>query len=74
MKTSEPQKTPEKAKKAAATPAKPKKVSPAKPEPDEEAIRQKAHEIYMERMSRGEVGTPEKDWDKARKALKKSKK
>ena len=64
MKTSETKKTTAKA----------KKVSPPKPEPDEESIRAKALEIYHERMVRGEEGTPEEDWERAKKALKKSKK
>jgi|LSQX01.3.fsa_nt_gb hypothetical protein len=76
MKTTETKKTTTKVKKdtpASANP-KPKKVTPSKPEPDEEAVRRKALEIYNERMSRGVSGTPEEDWDKAKKALKKSKK
>lgn len=76
MKTSTPKKTTANPKKStsASTAAKPKKVTPSKPEPDEEAVRQKAHQIYLDRMSRGESATPEEDWDKALKALKKSKK
>lgn len=76
MKTTEPKKTTVKTKKGApaATASKPKKVTASKVEPDEEAVRRKALEIYNERMSRGESGTAEEDWDRAQKALKKSKK
>jgi hypothetical protein len=30
--------------------------------PDEEVIREKAREIYYQRIDRGEDGTPERDW------------
>ncbi|NLM93128.1 MAG: hypothetical protein GX168_09325 [Bacteroidales bacterium] len=76
MKTTESKKTTTKATKATSErpAAKPKRVTAGKPEPDEEAVRRKAHEIYNERISRGESGTPEEDWYKAQKTLKKSKK
>lgn len=76
MKTTESKKPTATTKKdaPAATSASPKKVTPSKPAADEEAVRRKALEIYNERMSRGESGTAEEDWDRAQKALKKSKK
>lgn len=37
--------------------------------PKEDEIRVKAQEIYHERISRGEHGTPEGDWLKAEKLL-----
>jgi|PlaIllAssembly_1097288.scaffolds.fasta_scaffold2134327_1 hypothetical protein len=36
----------------------------------EEMIRQKAQEIYNQRVARGEHGTPEGDWIKAENTLK----
>jgi len=33
--------------------------------PDEEDIREKAKEIYCQRIERGEQGTPENDWFEA---------
>jgi hypothetical protein len=47
-----------------------KKVTPAKYVPTEEEIREKAREIYYERISRGEHGTPEADWHEAEELLK----
>lgn len=47
-----------------------KKVTPVKPVPSEDAIREKAREIYYERISRGEHGTPEGDWREAEELLK----
>jgi len=38
--------------------------------PTEDEIREKAREIYYERISRGEHGTPESDWHEAEKLLK----
>jgi len=38
--------------------------------PSEDAIREKAREIYYERISRGEHGTPESDWREAEELLK----
>jgi hypothetical protein len=57
-KTAETSKTPKK-----------KKVAPVKNIPGEEEIRQKAREIYFERISRGEHGTPEDDWREAEQLL-----
>ena len=51
-----------------------KKVVSKKSGPGEEAIREKAKEIYHERVARGEHGTPEGDWLKAERLLKGSKK
>jgi len=51
-----------------------KKVESKKSIPGEEEIREKAKEIYFERISRGEYGTPESDWIKAEQLLKNSKK
>ena len=47
-----------------------KKVTTAKSVPSEEEIREKAREIYYERISRGEHGTPEDDWREAEGLLK----
>jgi intergrase/recombinase len=59
--------------KKAATTSKPtgkKKASPAKYVPTDEEIREKAREIYYERISRGEHGTAEGDWHEAEELLK----
>jgi len=40
--------------------------------PGEEEIREKAKEIYHQRIARGEEGTAENDWLKAEEYLKKS--
>ena len=47
-----------------------KKVNAVKYVPTEEEIREKAREIYYERISRGEHGTPEGDWHEAEELLK----
>ena len=47
------------------------KVAAVKPGPTEEEIRARAKEIYNERVSRGEFGSPEDDWFKAVESLKK---
>ena len=39
-----------------------KKITAIKSGPTEEEIREKAQEIYYERMDRGEYGTAEEDW------------
>ncbi len=39
--------------------------------PGEDEISRKAYEIYQERISRGETGTPADDWHKAVESLKK---
>jgi hypothetical protein len=46
------------------------KNSSGKNVPSEEEIREKAREIYYERISRGEHGTPEDDWREAEELLK----
>ena len=46
------------------------KVTSGKNVPSEEDIREKAREIYYERISRGEHGTPEGDWREAEELLK----
>ena len=51
-----------------------KKVTTRKSGPTEEEIREKAKEIYNERIARREHGTPEDDWLKAEQLLKGSKK
>lgn len=66
---SKPQKTPETGKEVTS-----KKVTLIKSGPGEEEIREKAKEIYHERIARGEHGTPENDWIKAEQLLKGSKK
>ena len=62
---SKPKKTPE----AVKTVAK-KKVTAGKYIPSEEEIREKAREIYYERIARGEHGTAESDWREAEELLK----
>ena len=47
-----------------------KNVSPGIYVPSEEEIREKAREIYYERISRGEHGTAETDWHEAEEILK----
>jgi hypothetical protein len=42
-----------------------KKVTATKSRPSEEEIRNKAREIYHERIGHGEHGTAEQDWLKA---------
>lgn len=44
-------------------------TSPAKYVPREDEIREKAREIYYERIARGEHGTPEDDWREAEEIL-----
>ena len=70
MKTSK-EKAPGKPKKTSATgkTVKSKKVATTKSEPSEEEIREKAREIYYERISRGEHGTAESDWHEAKEIL-----
>lgn len=46
------------------------KVSSGKSVPTEDEIRNKAKEIYYERIARGEHGTPESDWHEAEELLK----
>ena len=71
MKTTTKAKTVSKPKKtsAATKTVKQKKVVSAKYVPGEDEIREKAREIYYERMARGEHGTPEGDWREAEELL-----
>ncbi len=64
-------KSPVKPKKPAVTGAasKIKRVASVKYEPTEEEIREKAMEIYYERIARGEHGTAESDWHEAQDLL-----
>jgi hypothetical protein len=50
-------------------PVKSSKTKSAKAKPTEEEIREKAREIYYERIARGEHGTPEDDWREAEEIL-----
>jgi nucleotide-binding universal stress UspA family protein len=61
-----------KTKKPAVKAAAPKKArtSTVKATPSEDEIREKAREIYYERIARGEHGTPEDDWHEAESILK----
>jgi hypothetical protein len=72
MKTTTKTKTTSKPKKTsdAVKTVKQKKVASAKYVPTEDEIREKAREIYYERMARGEHGTPESDWSEAEELLK----
>ena len=47
-----------------------KKTKITKPGPTEEEIRDKAMEIYQQRINHGEPGTAENDWLEAEKSLK----
>jgi len=71
MKTTPKAKTVSKPKKASAVTKtlKQKKVVSAKYVPGEDEIREKAREIYYERIARGEHGTPEGDWREAEELL-----
>jgi hypothetical protein len=71
MKT-EKAKTASKPKKKSETvkPVRAKKVAASENFPSEDQIREKAREIYYERISRGEHGTPESDWHEAEQLLK----
>jgi len=55
---------------AAAKAPKKKQVTAGKYVPTEDEIREKAKEIYYERIARGEHGTPEDDWHEAEELLK----
>lgn len=70
MKTSK-EKTAVKPKKptTAKKPVKSKKASAGKSMPTEEEIREKAREIYYERIARGEHGSAESDWREAEEIL-----
>lgn len=63
--TSKPAKT-----NTAGNTVKAKKAASGKYVPSEEEIREKAREIYYERIARGEHGTPEADWREAEELLK----
>jgi hypothetical protein len=69
MKTSKTTKVTAKSTDAGKT-VKKKKTTTAKYVPTEEEIREKAREIYYERIARGEHGTPEGDWHEAEELLK----
>jgi hypothetical protein len=60
---------PKKTSTAAKTTTTKKKAAPEKYVPTEDEIREKAREIYYERISRGEHGTPEADWREAEELL-----
>ena len=47
-----------------------KKSTTGKYVPSEDEVREKAREIYYERIARGEHGTPEGDWHEAEELLK----
>jgi hypothetical protein len=49
--------------------SKSRKVTSRKSGPSEEEIREKAREIYYERIARGEHGTAESDWLEAEELL-----
>jgi hypothetical protein len=63
-KTKEPPKSGDEVKK--------KKVTAGKSKPSEGEIREKAMEIYNQRIERGEYGTAEDDWREAEEFLKSS--
>jgi hypothetical protein len=70
MKTTKPKAVAGKTKKTTtATKTPKKKTPPVKAMPGEEEIREKAREIYFERIARGEHGTPEDDWREAEELL-----
>lgn len=50
-----------------------KKIKTLTYSPTEEEIREKAKEIYLQRIERGEYNTPEHDWIEAEKYLRDSK-
>lgn len=60
---------PEKASMTSVT-EKSKKVTAGKSNPTEDQIREKAKEIYHQRILRGEKGSAVDDWNKAEKLLK----
>ena len=71
MKTSKPKTTSKPRKTSVANKtSKKKSVSSAKYVPTEDEIREKAREIYYERIAHGEHGTPEDDWREAESLLK----
>jgi hypothetical protein len=71
MKTSKEKSKPKKTSKVKEV-VKNKKAKITKQEPTEEEIRDKAMEIYQQRINRGEHGTAENDWLEAEKSLRDS--
>ena len=71
MKTSKEKSKPKKTSKVKEV-VKNKKVKITKQGPTEEEIRDKAMEIYQQRINRGEHGTAENDWLEAEKLLRDS--
>jgi hypothetical protein len=69
MKTTKTKATNTPKKTVAGKTAKSKKPATTKSGPTEEEIRDKAMEIYYERIARGEHGTPESDWREAEELL-----
>jgi hypothetical protein len=69
MKTTKPKAAATKKTTAESKTPRKKKASPVKAMPGEEEIREKAREIYFERIARGEHGTPEDDWREAEELL-----
>lgn len=71
MKTTKPKPDGQAKKKTAESkPVRKKKTpQPVKTMPTEDAIREKAREIYFERIARGEHGTAEDDWREAEELL-----
>lgn len=55
-----------------AKPAKSKIIADNIPTPSHEEISQKAKELYLQRIERGEHGSAEQDWINAEKALEES--
>ena len=49
-----------------------RKVTAEKTEPTDAEISRKAYELYNQRISRGEYGTPADDWHRASEILRKS--
>jgi hypothetical protein len=71
MKTSKPKTISKKKKPSSAGKAvRSKKVITSKSVPNQEEIRKKAEEIYLQRIARGEHGTAIDDWHKAEELLK----
>jgi hypothetical protein len=66
MKTSKSKSKPEKIREEKDA-VKIRKNTETKSKPNEEAIRDKAKEIYLQRIDRGEHGTAENDWIEAEK-------
>lgn len=71
MKSSKENNNPKKSSKVT-KPAELKKIIENKTTLTHEEIRQKANELYLQRIERGEHGTAEEDWISAEKALEES--